>query len=351
MEFLPSDEVRRIKSRLDHPIIDSDGHAIEYLPVVRDILREQAGEDAVTASTRDVRRRRAMRDAHARADARAGCSALVVVGPARAQHARPRHRAAPGAARRAARRRSASTTRCSTRPTASVPPSSTTPTSAARWRARSTPSTRRRSATIADLLTPVGIIPMHTPEEAIAELELRDRRARARRRSCSAGRSPRPAPGVDAPRRAPAGSTRSASTALYDYDPVWPRCVELGVSPTFHTAVDGVGDARVADATTSTTTSACSRPRGEALARSLFLGGVPHRFPTLRFAFQEGGVRLGGSLCYATSSATGRSATATRSVTTTRRTSTASCSPSCSASTARSATASASTSSTTGCAS
>jgi hypothetical protein len=35
---------------------------------------------------------------------------------------------------------------------------------------------------------------------------------------------------------------------------------------------------------------------GETLARSLFLGGVPHRFPTLRFAFQEGGVAWAASL-------------------------------------------------------
>ena len=49
MEFVPSDDVARIKARLDHPVIDSDGHAIEYLPLVRDILREQAGESAAVA--------------------------------------------------------------------------------------------------------------------------------------------------------------------------------------------------------------------------------------------------------------------------------------------------------------
>jgi len=47
MEFLPRDDVTRIKARLAHPVIDADGHAIEYLPLVRDILREQAGDDAV----------------------------------------------------------------------------------------------------------------------------------------------------------------------------------------------------------------------------------------------------------------------------------------------------------------
>src|SRR5262245_19779882 len=40
--------VAEIRAEIDHPIIDSDGHLIEYLPVVRDILREQAGESAVT---------------------------------------------------------------------------------------------------------------------------------------------------------------------------------------------------------------------------------------------------------------------------------------------------------------
>src|SRR5205814_2213388 len=49
MEYLPSTEVGAIRARLDHPIIDADGHAIEYLPLVRDILREQAGDNAVAA--------------------------------------------------------------------------------------------------------------------------------------------------------------------------------------------------------------------------------------------------------------------------------------------------------------
>ncbi len=43
----PATRSPRSGSRLDHPIIDADGHAIEYLPLVRDILREQAGDDAV----------------------------------------------------------------------------------------------------------------------------------------------------------------------------------------------------------------------------------------------------------------------------------------------------------------
>ena len=34
-----------IRERLDHPVIDSDGHFIEYLPLVRDFVVEEAGEE------------------------------------------------------------------------------------------------------------------------------------------------------------------------------------------------------------------------------------------------------------------------------------------------------------------
>jgi len=39
---LPTDEVASIRSRLDHPVIDGDGHMLEVMPVVFDIVREVA---------------------------------------------------------------------------------------------------------------------------------------------------------------------------------------------------------------------------------------------------------------------------------------------------------------------
>ena len=42
--YQPSDGVRRIRAQLDHPVIDSDGHLIEFLPLVRDLLVDLAGE-------------------------------------------------------------------------------------------------------------------------------------------------------------------------------------------------------------------------------------------------------------------------------------------------------------------
>jgi hypothetical protein len=43
----PRTRVETIRARLDHPIIDSDGHDTEYLPLVRDELRTLAGQTAV----------------------------------------------------------------------------------------------------------------------------------------------------------------------------------------------------------------------------------------------------------------------------------------------------------------
>src|SRR5262245_40272535 len=44
MDFERGREVAAIRERLDHPVIDADGHLIEYNPLVRDFLVEEAGE-------------------------------------------------------------------------------------------------------------------------------------------------------------------------------------------------------------------------------------------------------------------------------------------------------------------
>ena len=77
--------------------------------------------------------------------------------------------------------------------------------------------------------------------------------------------------------------------SLYDYDPVWAKCEALGVVPTFHSQGYGWG-------TRTSTRNYVYNHLGnfaaaqEAICRSLLIGGVPKRFPTLRFAFLEGGV-------------------------------------------------------------
>ncbi len=80
----------------------------------------------------------------------------------------------------------------------------------------------------------------------------------------------------------------------HDYDPVWAKCVELKVAPTFHSLGTGLGSF-------TTTTSFMYNhighfaAAGETICKSLFLGGVTRRFP-LKFAFLEGGVGWARSL-------------------------------------------------------
>src|SRR5258705_10609907 len=80
-----------------------------------------------------------------------------------------------------------------------------------------------------------------------------------------------------------------AMDSEYDYDPVWAKCVELGVSPTFHSVTKGVGT-RVSPSNAVYNHIGHFGVAGEAVCKALFLGGVTRRFPTLNFAFLRGGV-------------------------------------------------------------
>jgi hypothetical protein len=51
-EYPPSAAVAAIRARAGHPIVDNDGHIIEYLPLVRDILVDLAGEGGAAVRSR-----------------------------------------------------------------------------------------------------------------------------------------------------------------------------------------------------------------------------------------------------------------------------------------------------------
>ena len=78
----------------------------------------------------------------------------------------------------------------------------------------------------------------------------------------------------------------------YDYDPVWAKCVELGISPSFHSVSKGVGT-RLSPSNAVYNHIGHFGVAGEAVCKALFLGGVTRRFPSLNFAFLEGGRGLG----------------------------------------------------------
>jgi predicted TIM-barrel fold metal-dependent hydrolase len=143
-----------------------------------------------------------------------------------------------------------------------------------------------------DRLLPVATIPMHTPEEAIDELEYAVRKLGLRaimmasyvRRSIKAASRISP----EAARYAFWLDTYGLDSD-YDYDPVWAKCLELGVSPTFHSVGYGWGS-RATPSNYVHNHLGNFASSADAICRGLFMGGVPKRFPKLTFAFMEGGV-------------------------------------------------------------
>jgi hypothetical protein len=75
----------------------------------------------------------------------------------------------------------------------------------------------------------------------------------------------------------------------FDYDPVWAKCLALGVSPTFHSVGYGWGS-RAMPSSYLHNHLGNFAASADAVCRGLLLGGVPMRFPRLTFAFMEGGV-------------------------------------------------------------
>ena len=144
-----------------------------------------------------------------------------------------------------------------------------------------------------DRLEPVAAIPMFTPEEALSELEHAIAKLGLKAAMFS-GVIPRPYPGAESVRGAKWIDTL-AHDCEHDYTPVWQRCAELGISPTFHAGGQGWGT-RMSRSNYVYNHIGSFAAAGEAAARSLFFGGVPRRFPELRFAFLEGGVAWGANL-------------------------------------------------------
>jgi predicted TIM-barrel fold metal-dependent hydrolase len=143
---------------------------------------------------------------------------------------------------------------------------------------------------VGDRLIPAACIPMHTPGEAIEELEFATRLGLRAMMMTSLMRRPIKAAEHDGDR----GRYANWPDALgleseYDYDPVWAKCVALQVAPTFHSASQGLGT-RVSYSNFVYNHIGHFAAAGEAVCKSLFLGGVTRRFPALKFAFLEGGV-------------------------------------------------------------
>jgi predicted TIM-barrel fold metal-dependent hydrolase len=144
----------------------------------------------------------------------------------------------------------------------------------------------------ADRVTPAAVIPMHTPQEAIEQLE--HAVELGLRAAMIASFVERAVPQAEGTPYNVWWDTFGLDSA-HDYDPFWKRCLELGVSPATHSGSMGIGFRR------STSNYMHNHighfgAAGEAICKSLFLGGVTRRFPGLRVAFLEGGVHWGVGL-------------------------------------------------------
>jgi predicted TIM-barrel fold metal-dependent hydrolase len=144
-----------------------------------------------------------------------------------------------------------------------------------------------------DRMTPAAVIPMHTPEEAIEMLEFATGEL-GLKAAMIAGLVERPVEDTSDGAYNVWWDTLGLDSA-HDYDPFWRRCLDLGVSPACHSSTMGIGLRR------STSTYMYNHighfaAAGEAFAKSLFFGGVTHRFPELRIGLLEGGVHWGVGL-------------------------------------------------------
>jgi predicted TIM-barrel fold metal-dependent hydrolase len=144
---------------------------------------------------------------------------------------------------------------------------------------------------LGDRLLPVASIPMHTPQEAIDELDhAHDLGFRA---VVMAGFVQRPVDAVAAIDPDLAQYAMWTDTygidSPYDYDLVWEHCRKLGISPSFHSAALGWQN-RASISSYVYNHLGMLAESNHAVAKSLFLGGVTRRFPELNFAFLEGGV-------------------------------------------------------------
>ncbi len=143
----------------------------------------------------------------------------------------------------------------------------------------------------ADRMTPAAMIPMHTPAEAIAELE-----------HAIGGLGLKAVLMPSFVRRPLAAKPdrgfwfdNLCIDSEYDYDPVWAKCLELKVSPTFHSPSGGVGF-RGSISNFVYNHIGHFAASAESICKALFLGGITRRFPRLRFAFMEGGVAWAAAL-------------------------------------------------------
>jgi len=269
----------RLRETLDHPVIDVDGHIIESRFVLPDFLKQVGGADLVKRFEKSV--------AHARPE---GAKSLFWGGHTGSQTIDRVTCMLPQLY--AQRLEEAGVDFATLYPTYG-------------FRCQVMPDDEVRQAAcralnmmyadmfkdVGDRMTPAAVIPMHTPEEAVAEIEFAVNEL-GLKAIMTANEVLRPDPKVAAEAPQYADATRGYSPLAldcpHDYDPFWAKCVELKVAPAGHSINYSCTHA-------SPTNYVYNRigvfaTFAHASVRALFLSGVTKRFPELNIGFLEGGV-------------------------------------------------------------
>jgi predicted TIM-barrel fold metal-dependent hydrolase len=141
-------------------------------------------------------------------------------------------------------------------------------------------------------IAPAAVVPVHTPEEAIAEATYAVREL-GMKVIMIANHVKRPVPALARAANDPTPVRHYidslAYESPYDYDRLWATCLELKVAVTAHSGSMGwMGRESVNNFTFNHIGHFAAA--SHAFAKALIIGGAVRRFPRLRFAMLEGGV-------------------------------------------------------------
>src|SRR2546426_1094850 len=286
-----STEARKLRSRLNHPIIDADGHWLEYGPVMREEFRRIGGDAAVEAlatatdrvpsslrmSLPERRRRRVGMEAFWSSPSENVLDRATAMLP-RLMYERLDDLGIDFSV---------------VYPTAGLSYHRMQDTRLRRAICRAyNVFTADQFRDLSDRIIPAAIIPMYTPDEAIEEIEFAVRQL-GYKVIMVGGLMRRPVPAL-AEERPDAASLVEWYDVIgldsdHDYDPVWEKCRELRIAPSFHNGARSI-------LLRNSPSNFCFNhighfaSAGHAVCKALFFGGVTRRFPDLNFAFLEGGV-------------------------------------------------------------
>jgi predicted TIM-barrel fold metal-dependent hydrolase len=276
-------DAQGVRARLDHPVVDIDGHIVESIPLVIDYMRKVAGDDVADRFAASVPSFATNRDTMLPAAQTARAPGTFIS---------PWWSVAAGALDRA---------------TAFLPgllhermdeiglDFSVLYTSVGlACFAHPDDAIRRGSCRglntylaeicdgFGDRLTPAAVIPAHTPEEAIAELDHAVHHLgfkAAVLNSCVV-------------RTGDTGQSWTDPLALdspYDYDSLWQRFTDLGVAVTVHSPTMGL-HLRQSSSRYMYNHIGAFAASSDAFAKAFVFGGAASRFPRLHVGFLECGV-------------------------------------------------------------